>query len=274
MLATLIIVFREIIEAGLVVGIILAAARGVEGRGKWVTFGILGGVAGACIVALFADSIAGAMAGMGQEIFNASILFLAVLMLGWHNVWMARHGRVLAAEMKAVGSAVATGHRSITALAVVVGLAVLREGSEIVLFLYGIAIAGGDSAVSMLAGGALGVAAGAATSALIYLGLLKIPTRHLFNVTSALIALLAAGMAAQAVAFLQQAGMVSVLTDTMWDTSAILTDGSIIGRALHTLIGYTDRPNELQVMAYAATLAIILALMALLKPARRPITQS
>jgi Cupredoxin-like domain/Iron permease FTR1 family len=111
MLATLIIVFREVIEAGLVIGIVLATARGVHGRVAWVGVGVLAGVAGACLVAAFAGAIGEAFAGSGQELFNAAVLSVAVLMLGWHNVWMARHGRAIAAEAKAVGDAVASGVR-------------------------------------------------------------------------------------------------------------------------------------------------------------------
>ncbi len=142
MLAALIIVFREVIEAGLVIGIVLAAARGVPGRGAWVGLGVLAGIAGACLVAAFAGVIGEAFAGSGQELFNAAVLIVAVLMLAWHNIWMARHGRAIAAEVKAVGDAVASGIRPMTALAIVVGMAVLREGSEVVLFLYGIAVSG------------------------------------------------------------------------------------------------------------------------------------
>ncbi|MFO1242368.1 MAG: FTR1 family protein [Rickettsiales bacterium] len=270
MLATLIIVFRELIEAGLIVGIVLAATRGVPQRGRWVGYGIGGGILGACIVALFANTIASAMEGMGQEIFNASVLSLAVVMLAWHNIWMARHGREMAQEMKTVGHEVATGKRSLFALAIVVGIAVLREGSEIVLFLYGIAISGGkDVAASMLLGGALGVVSGIALSMMIYFGLLRIPTRYLFSVTSALIALLAAGMAAKAIAFLQQSGTLTALSDTVWDTSNILSEGSTFGSALNTLIGYIDRPNEMQLIAYLGTLAVIFGLMRVFKPAPR-----
>ena len=66
-------------------------------------------------------------------------------MLTWHNAWMAGHGRELAREVRAVGTAVAEGDRPLTALAVVVGVAVLREGSEVVLFLYGIFATGGTT---------------------------------------------------------------------------------------------------------------------------------
>jgi high-affinity iron transporter len=263
MLATLIIVFREVIEAGLVVGIVLAATRGVQMRGRWVSFGILAGVIGACILAAFADSLAGLMEGTGQELFNASVLGIAVAMLTWHNVWMARHGRHMAMELRNIGEEVAHGRRTLMALAVVVGIAILREGSEVVLFLYGIALSGGNSAASMIGGGALGLVLGAVISALMYGGLLRIPTRHLFSVTSWLIALLAAGMAAQATVFLQQAGFLSVLSQTVWDTSSILSDASITGKALHTLIGYAARPTGIQLVVYVVTLSVIFTLMKL-----------
>jgi high-affinity iron transporter len=261
MLGTLVIVFREVIEAGLIVGIVLAATRGVTGRGLWVSFGIAGGVAGACLVAAFAGELASLFQGSGQEVFNASILLLAVAMLTWHNAWMSSHGRAMAQEMKSVGAEVVAGRRTLGALALVVGVAVLREGSEVVLFLYGIASQGGTSQAAMLTGGAFGLAAGAAVSAAMFYGLLAIPAGRLFAVTSGLITLLAAGMAAQAVLFLQQAGYLEVLTNTVWDTSWLLPEDSIVGRFLHTLIGYSDSPNGAQLVAYGATVLTIGILM-------------
>src|ERR1041385_4883140 len=236
MLGALVIVFREVIEAGLIVGIVLAATRGVYGRGRWVSLGVAAGVAGASVVALFAGAISEAFQGSGQEFFNAGVLSIAVIMLMWHNAWMARHGREIAAEMREVGTAVSEGARPLTALAIVVGLAVLREGSEVVLFLYGI-FASGTSGNALLVGGVLGVAAGAAFTALTYFGLLAIPTRYIFSVTSWLIALLAAAMAAQAIQFLNNAGLVIALGRTVWDTSSLLSEDSIVGRMLHALVG-------------------------------------
>jgi high-affinity iron transporter len=260
-LPSLIIVFREVFEAGLIIGIVMAVTTGVAGRGLWVAGGVAVGTLGACLVALFAGGLSQLFHGSGQELLNASILGFAVLMLGWHNVWMARHGRELAAEMRAAGQAVVEGSKSLAALAAVVAIAVLREGSEVVLFLYGVAAAEGGAGGSMLIGGAIGLALGALVCFLTYLGLVTIPTRYLFAVTSTLIALLAAGMAAQAIAFLQQADILTALDQTVWDTSWILRDGSFLGRALHTLIGYVDQPTAMQLIVYAATLAIIALLM-------------
>jgi len=268
MLGALIIVFREVIEAGLIVGIVMAATRGVPTRGRWIGFGILGGLVGAAVVAIFAGAISQAFEGAGQELFNASVLGIAVVMLMWHNAWMARHGREIAEEMRTIGTAVSEGAKPLTALAVVVGLAVLREGSEVVLFLYGI-FASGTSGSALLTGGLLGVAAGAAFTALTYYGLLAIPNRYIFSVTSWLIALLAAGMAAQSVQFLNNAGVVVVFDRTVWDTSWLLSDGSLFGKLLHTLIGYTERPTEIQLMTYIATLFAMFLLMRLARPAPR-----
>jgi high-affinity iron transporter len=268
MLGALIIVFREVIEAGLIVGIVMAATRGVPTRGRWIGFGILGGLVGAAVVAIFAGAISQAFEGAGQELFNASVLGIAVIMLMWHNAWMARHGREIAEEMRTIGTAVSEGAKPLTALAVVVGLAVLREGSEVVLFLYGI-FASGTSGSALLTGGLLGVAAGAAFTALTYYGLLAIPNRYIFSVTSWLIALLAAGMAAQSVQFLNNAGVVVVFDRTVWDTSWLLSDGSLFGKLLHTLIGYTERPTEIQLMTYIATLFAMFLLMRLARPAPR-----
>jgi high-affinity iron transporter len=261
MLATLIIVFREIIEAGLIVGIVLAASKGVRGRTQWVLYGVIGGVAGACLVAAFAGQIGSLFEGAGQALFNAAILALAVVMLTWHNVWMSSHGRAMARDMRQIGAAVVAGERPLIALSIVVGVAVLREGSEIVLFLYGIAEAGGASTAAMLLGGVIGLAGGVIVSALMYFGLLTIPAHRLFSVTAGLITLLAAGLAAQAIAFVQQAGYAEMLTRTMWNSSGILSQDSLVGRLLHTLIGYSDRPTGAQLVVYLATIAIIVALM-------------
>jgi high-affinity iron transporter len=274
MLASLIIVFREVIEAGLIVGIVLAVTVGVAGRGRWIAAGIAAGVAGAVLVAAFADALSNALAGIGQEIFNASILAVAVVMLSWHNIWMARHGRELAAQTKEIGKAVASGSRSLAALAIVVGVAVLREGSEVALFLYSLMISGGTSTWELLAGGFAGLLLGCVVSALMFFGLVNIPARYLFGVTTTLITFLAAGLAAQSIVFLQQAGLITALEGTAWDTSWILSDSSLIGRALHTLVGYSDQPSWMQVVVYVIVLAVIFfftRLFAPTRPAQRPV---
>ena len=96
MLATAVIVFREVMEAALIISLVMAATTGLAGRNFWVATGLAGGVIGAGVVALFADTISHLPSLMGQEVFNATILFAAVAKLAWHCIWMSRHGRELA----------------------------------------------------------------------------------------------------------------------------------------------------------------------------------
>jgi high-affinity iron transporter len=270
MLASLLIVFREVLEAGLIVGIVLAATEGVPGRARYITGGIACGAAGAVFLAGFAGALAAAFSGNGQELFTAGILIAATLMLGWHTVWMASHGREIAMQMKAVGRQVAAGERSLLAMAGVVGIAVLREGAEVVLFLYGIAATTRSGPLPLLLGGVLGVFAGAAVSWVLYRGLVAIPLKRLFDVTGALVALLAAGMAGQAAATLAGADLIPAWGWQLWDTSWLLPDSSILGRGLHALAGYSDRPMGVQLVAYVATLLTLLVASRLLRPAPRP----
>lgn len=271
MIGALIIVFREMMEAGLIVGILMAATQAVAGSRIWILGGVLAGLLGSAIVATFTSFIASAFQGSGEELFNAAILAAAVLMLIWHSLWMIRNGRSLAASLKEAGKEVATGKKTFWALAVIVGTAVMREGSEVVLFLYGIAINNGSSNYGLMAGGILGVVAGGLVSALTYQGMLKIPMRHFFTVTNALITLLAAGMAAQSVSYLEKAGVSTLFSETLWDSSWLLSETSIPGRALHTLFGYVDQPSLMQLIAYIAVIVVVYGSGRLLTPPRPPV---
>lgn len=260
MLATAIVMFREVLEAALIIAIVLSASKGIVGRGRWVAAGVGFGLAGASLVALLAAKITAFYSGNGQAIMNAVILLSAVLMLTWHTVWMSAHGRELAAELSAVSADVQTGKRPLVALLIVTMAAVMREGSEAVLFLWAIA-AGGEQRIAMTLGGAGGVVAGVVVGLLLYRGLLRIPVRYFFSVTGWLIILLASGLAAQAAGFLNQAGLLPALGNTVWNTSNILSQSSIVGQLLHILVGYVARPSGIELVFYGATLLIILSLL-------------
>jgi high-affinity iron transporter len=258
MLVSMILVFREVMEAGLIVGIVLAATEGVAGRGRWIAGGIAVGVIGASLVALFAAALSDAFQGAGQEVFTASILIFAVAMLTWHVGWMSGHATSIAAEMRQVGKAVQLGQRSLAALAAVVAVAVLREGAEVVLFLFGVVAASNTSAFGLAMGGVAGLALASALSWLLYRGLVAIPLHRLFTVTNWLIALLAAGMAGQAAAVLHGADLLPGWGEHLWDTSFILADNTIAGRGLHALVGYSARPSGIQLAAWLGTLAMLI----------------
>ncbi|MBI3902068.1 MAG: FTR1 family protein [Nitrosomonadales bacterium] len=259
MFATAIIVFREVLEAAIIIGILAAATRGIPGSRRWLAAGLLAGLVGSGVVATFTDVIGSFASGVGQELFNAIVLGIAVLMLAWHNIWMSSHGAALAANAKSVGKNISDGTSECSALLLIVGLAVLREGSETVLFLYGIAASGGGGRSSMLLGGLFGTLAGIAVGYTIFAGLLRIPMRWFFTTTGILVLLLASGMASQAAHFLIQADLLPSLAAPLWDTSALLPENGVPGMLLHSLIGYDSRPAGMQIVFYLTVMAAIVA---------------
>lgn len=257
MFDTAIIIFRETLEMAIVIGMVMAATGKLPGVKRWVVIGILAGLAGAGVMAFFTDVISDALEGVGQEVLNAAVLGSAAVLIGWTTVWMKVHGREMAAKVKAAGKAIAEGDAPVHMVAVVVGLAVLREGAESVLFLYGIALSKPDQVMSMVMGGLLGVGLGAGAGALLYLGLLRISPKHMFSTTSILLALLAAGMASHSAKFLIAADLLPPLVPVLWDSSSLLPADSAIGSLLGILVGYEDRPSALQLLFYGVTLATI-----------------
>ena len=222
MLAAALIVFREVLEAALVVSILMAATQGMPHRRRWISLGIAGGVVGAGIVAAMTSILATMFNGAGQDIVNAFILFAATVLISWHVVWMNSHGRKMASDMRAAAKRVAEGERHMSILAIVVGLAVLREGSEIVLMLDGLWTTG--SPLAMIGGGALGLIGGIAAGTLMYFGFVALPIGRVFTLTNGVLVLIAAGMAAHGANFLAQTGLVSSLGGRIWDTTAFLPD--------------------------------------------------
>jgi high-affinity iron transporter len=265
------LVFREVLEAALIVTIVAAATRGVGHRGWFIGGGIGLGVLGAIVVAMFAGAMAQAVSGIGQELFNAAVLLAAVVMIGWHVVWMSSHGREMAQHMKAVGGAVQAGASSLTVLLAVVALAVLREGSEIVLFLYGMLAGGADGLVPGLA---MGIAGGTAVGFALYFGLLRIPLRYFFTATNWMLVLLAAGLASTAARYLVQANLLPEWGNRIWDSSWLLSNGSLPGKILHILVGYDAQPSGIQLVFYASVVILLVLGMRLVGGGAKPVARS
>lgn len=274
MFGSALIIFRETLEAALVIGIIAAATRGVSRRSLWLIIGVACGVIGSFVVAALAETIANLAEGSGQELFNAAVLATAVIMIAWHNIWMSTHGAELARDAKRIGSEVKEGQRELSAIAILVGLTVLREGAESVLFLHGMATGSDNSLVSMLSGGALGLLGGAIVGTFMFVGLMRIPLRWFFSVTGTLLLLLAAGLSSQMAKMLIQADWLPALVSPLWDTSSVLPMSSITGSILHVLIGYEATPSGMQILFYAGTIAIIMTLTALVRRNQQQATQS
>jgi high-affinity iron transporter len=257
MFSAAIIVFRESLEAFLIISIMVAATRGISHRGKWIAGGVLIGLCGSALVASGMERISNLADGMGQELFNVAILLIAVAMLAWHNIWMASHGRELALQMKSTARSVSEGGSERSVILVVIALAVLREGSETVLFLYGVATSGDNGLRDTLLGGGAGFASGAVIAGLLYWGLLRVPVSRFFAVTGVMVLLLAASMASQAARLLVQADLLPSLGAPLWDSSGLLAQTTVLGTILHGLVGYETQPAGMQVLVYLIVLLTI-----------------
>ncbi len=260
MIAALVIVFREMLEMALVLGVLLAATEGMPGTRRWIGIGALAGAGGALLIALFMAELENSVSGNGEFLFNAGVLMLASILIAWTVIWMSQHGREMAARMRHVGQSVAEGDLPKTALAIVSLAAVMREGGEAVFFLFGAAQSVPGDGSGMLMGGLLGVVFGALVGYVIYKGLVHIPLKHLFGVIGWLLILLAAGMASQAVQNLVLIDLLPPLMDPLWDSSGWLPQSGFIGEILHVMIGYTDQPSGMQILVFLLTLIVIISL--------------
>jgi len=257
MIPTATIVFREFLEIALILGVILAATRGMPGRYKFIGLGLGLGVVGSVILAFFTDAISEAVDGVGQEVFNAIIMFVAVGFLSWTVIWMKRHARDMSENLKKVGAEVVSGSKSGYVITMIIAVATLREGAEIALFTYGLTASGKFTLMSIITGGILGAIAGTAVGIMLYLGLLKAAKKYLFSVTSWLLIFLTAGMAAQGAKFLIAADVLPALAYKVWDTSAIISGSSMVGEVLGVLVGYTPNPSGMELIFYAGVLLIV-----------------
>lgn len=257
MFSSALIIFREVLEIALILGIVMAATRGLPNRMIWIFSGFAIGIFGSAMVAVFANAISETAEGMGQELFNALILFSAALVIGWTVLWMKAHAREMSTHLRQVGHDVRDGKLPFYSLTLIIGLAMLREGSEIVLFVYGMTISG-ESLTAIFTGATIGLMGGITIGVLFYYGLLKMPARYILTVTSWLLIILVAGLAAQGIGFLTSAGYFSNFSQIVWDSSWLLSENSILGQALATLVGYTSRPTAIQLSAYIFVLVFLI----------------
>jgi len=253
MFSSALIIFREIFEIVLIVGVVLAATRGIPHRQKAIAIGFGAGILGSITIAIFMDKISALAEGVGQEIFNASVLFVAAAFIGWTIIWMKKNARNMSADFEKTGAEISQGNAPFISLSAIIALAIFREGSEIVLFTYGM-LAAGQSAYDLAVGSVIGLIGGCAVGGALYAGLIRISTKHFFAITSGLLMLLVAGMASQGMGLLVAAGMFENLSGTAWNSEWLLSGRGFLGQSLSALIGYTARPSFIQVIVYALTL--------------------
>ncbi|MCH9753375.1 MAG: FTR1 family protein [Alphaproteobacteria bacterium] len=254
MLKLFIIFFREILEVSLLLGIISAATEGVKNRFLYINSGIVAGIFGSIIIAACANYIFESFDGYGQEISNATILLISASMIIWTVVWMQNAHRDTKSKLS---NCIDSDNISLFSISIITAMAILREGSEIVMFSYGIITASNDSAYSLFIGGILGSITAIITGIFLYRGIISISGKYLFKVTSIMLSLIAAGMASQAANLLASSEIIPIYQNPLWNSSWLISQNSFLGSVLNTFTGYIDNPTALEISFYGATLGII-----------------
>ncbi|WP_133012369.1 FTR1 family iron permease [Marinomonas flavescens] len=256
MIAVLLIVFREVLEAGLIISIVAAACKGLNIRIQ-VLSGIILGLLGAVLLAKFTSLVESSLSGYGQEIFTASILLIATLMLAWQNIWMSVKGREIAEKTKQEMQVMLLDNKGSFAIVIVIAIAVLREGSEVVLFLYSLFLSSSLTENSMLLGGLLGTALGVLVTYSLYRGIVMIPLRYIFSSSNFILSLIAAGLSSQAVGILANIGFLPQLGSQVWNSSFLLSSNGWAGVLAHSVVGYTATPMGIQILTWCVVLLAI-----------------
>ncbi len=256
MISSALIVFREVLEAAIVLGILFASTLTLPRERRSVWHGIILGICGASFFAYFMAELENSFDNEGEFIFNAVILILASGLISWSVIWMQQQGRNIKENVKKIGDAVASGSTSATALLLISLSVVMREGSEAVFFLMGVSETVNNQSYPLITGALSGFITGVGVAYIIYKGLVKIPLHYLFQTVSILLMMVAAGMASEAAANLILIDKLPALIETVWDTSALLPEESVTGSFLHVLIGYDDSPSGMQILFFIASLSL------------------
>ncbi|MFZ8864878.1 MAG: FTR1 family iron permease [Rickettsiales bacterium] len=245
------VIFREIFEIVLILGIIIAVTNNMPNRKKAIILGFLFGLISSVIFAFFASKITDLANGLGQEITNAIILFTASFFIGWTILWMQKHAKEIKQNFQKISSEISQGKKSYIILAFIIALTILREGAEIILFTYGM-LASGQTVFTIALGSLIGFVAGITIGLLMYFSLVKIPLKYFFTITTIMLTLLVAGMFAHAIGYLTAAGYLNQFSNIVWNSSHIISNNSLLGSFLEVTIGYKASPNLAQLTSYIA----------------------
>lgn len=269
------IVWRESVEALLVVGILHAWLRSLPQGGRYRAF-LWGGIAAGCVLAA---ALAALIYGAGallpatfQDYLQVALTALAAALIVQMVVWIRRHAPGLRGALERRAEHALARGRGWT-IATLAALAVAREGSETVIFLFGLGAARQGAAFSWFAASALaGAGAAGATYAALLAAGRHLPRRAFFAATEALLLLLGGAMALAtldglAALDLFPATWPDALFLPLWDISTLIPD-EVLGGLLSAFTGYRAQPSPLELGMFASYWLVVLLLL------RRPRVQA
>jgi high-affinity iron transporter len=256
MAASFLLVFREVLEAALVVGVILGylLKTGRRAMSRWVWIGVAAGVAASVAGAILFNRLAGGFEGRAEQLLEGVTRIVGAVLLTTAIAWLARAAGRVEVE-RAVETRLAGPARG--GLVLLAGVSVLREGIELVIFLAAARVGtGGGDVVGALAGALLGFAAAIALGVLVFTAAVRVNLRSFFGATNVLLVLFAAGLVAGSLHEFAEAGVLPPIVEHLWDVNlpALQEDGAI-GGILKGLFGWNSAPSALELIGWTAYLA-------------------
>ena len=273
MAQSLVITLREGLEAALIVSIVLAYLVRINYRRGFVP--VWWGVAGAVLLSIVGGaiifSLGLAFEGRAEEIFEGTAMLLAVVVLSWMVVWMKSQARNIRSNLEAQVRHAVTGGSTAT-LAGVAFLAVTREGLETALFMF--AAYKTSTPVQTLMGGLIGLAIAIALGVGLFRGSRRLNLRTFFNYTGVVLILIAGGMLAHGIHEFQEARVLPIFVEHLWNINSVLDEKSGVGSFLKGIFGYNGNPSLTEVVAYAGFLVTTLVYFFRPKSAQIPASQA
>lgn len=254
--AAALITFREGLEASLIVGIVLGYLKktGHMDRQRSVWWGVVAAIAVSLAAALGLQAVGARFEGQAEQVFEGVTMLLAAGVLTWMVFWMQAQGQRIKGQLEEEVRQAVAAEQS-WGLFSVAFLAVVREGIETVLFLSAAVFA--SSPVQTLTGGLAGLAAAVVVGWLLFAASVRLDVRRFFQVTGVLIIVFAAGLVAHGVHEFQEAGLLPVLVEHVWDINHVLDERSTLGSVLKSLFGYNGNPSLIEVLSYVGYYAAI-----------------
>ena len=265
MLQSFIILFRETLEAALVIGIVLGylVRTGQSEYKKSVYLGLAAGVGGSVLGAFGFQLLAGGFSGRAEEIFEGITMLAGAILLTTLIAWIIRKSAKAAELERKVASRIDGTRRA--GLFLLIFFAVLREGIESVIFLSAARFASGEN---NLVGAGLGLAVAVVLGLLLFRGALRVNLRSFFTATNILLILFAAGLMAGGVHELQEAGLIPIVLEQVWDINPslvgdgypVLHENGLLGSLAKGLFGYNGNPSLIEVLVYVIYLIAVLSI--------------
>lgn len=251
------VVFRECLEISMVLGIICAATKSIQNFVIYITAGIMSGIITAAILAFFITKLTSSFSGFGEEFVDVGIIMLTVVIIGVTAIWVKKYAANMHNKMSDLSNKMERGTTPKIILTAVVATTILREVTEMILYMHALAVSSEFSPTDYILGFGSGIIMGIAVSVGIYYGLSKIALKYLFSISFKLLVLVASSLAAEAAGILTSIGYLDVGNEPLWDSSWLISDSSMIGQVLKMLVGYNAQPNAMQIIFFVITAVFI-----------------